>query len=891
MSPFGETRTLAKEGDSCAYDVVGLAVALGLALVLATPALAQSQTSDTRGVAASDGPGGPASWTTGNKFAVGASARTNSKVWFTVSKGITTEVFYPRLDIPNMQDMQYVITDGSTFVDLERDATSQVISMPSEKALEYTITNTDKRPSPKYRITSSYISDPDRDTLLIRTRFESLDGGVYRVYLLSNPSMAGGGANNSASWDAENFALMASGTRTLFGAPTAIVSALKVGSPNGFVATDNGFAARPSDCNVELHKNMALIARFDSASNGNVVQCGEIGALGADTTFTVALGYGRDAATALAAADGSLAAGFSDREAAYRKGWTDYVDGLRPAPHSVSTDTLRRRVYYVAAMTLHAAEDKTFRGGSVAGFGTPWGNFVNGDELNDGYHRVWGRDLYQQAAGLIAAGDSAQPLRMAQFLWNLQFVKASTSGDGMTYEPGSFPRYSPVSGIRGATAKDLGCCEQLDEEAFALLLAWMTGLTDNSTYQKIKASADHIVGTGPATTERWEEQFGQSPSSIAASIAGLVAAADVARQNGDAASAGVWESTADSWRSSIADRTFTTDGYWGGHRYYERIDPGQDPNDSRTLHFDEGDFYAHDVVDFGFLELVRLGVVGPDNANVSTSISPSALAFDGNSAVQVTMPNGDIYFHRYNHDNYGESGSDCGGWPAGGPNRYGRLWPVLSGERGEYEIASGRSASIYLQAMADAANEGYFVPEQIWDRSDIACYVVARPTGSAAPLNWAEGQYLRLAQSIDAGYNLDTPSVVKAKYRGAGPILGAAGECVDDDGASTDDGAAIQIYTCNGTSAQSWSWTSDGTLRAFNKCMDVTGGATASGTRVQLWDCNGTGAQEWRWRQQTRLVNPQSGRCLDVADGGAANGTPLQISDCNDTASQIWRLQ
>ena len=266
---------------------------------------------------------------------------------------------------------------------------------------------------------------------------------------------------------------------------------------------------------------------------------------------------------------------------------------------------------------------------------------------------------------------------------------------------------------------------------------------------------------------------------------------------------------------------------------------------------------AHDIADFGFLDLVRLGVVAPDDPNVSTSLAPTAAASDGNSTVQVTMPSGDIYFHRYNHDNYGESNNDCTGWPAGGSRRYGRFWPVLSGERGEYEIANGRSANLYLQSMADAANDGYFLAEQIWDRPDIACFTAGRPTGSAAPLNWAEGQYLRLAQSIDAGYNLDTPSVVKAKYRGAGPILGVAGKCLDDAGASTDDGAAIQVFACNGTAAQSWAWNSeDGTLRALSKCLDVTGGATASGTPLQLWDCNGTGAQEWRWRQQTRTREP-----------------------------------
>jgi glucoamylase len=871
----------------------GLRIALALALTFATPALAQSQTPDAQGATATDGPGGAASWTTGNKLVVGTSAGVDSKVWFTVAKGITSEVFYPRLDVPNIEDMQYVVTDGSTFVDLERDATSHAISMPSEKALEYTVTNTDMRPSPRYRITNTYIADPSRDSLLIQTRFESLDGGVYRLYLLANPSMAGGGANNTAWWDGTNSALMASGTRPLFGSSTTVVSALKVGNSNGFVGDDNGYSAMASDCNVELHKNMALISRFDNASDGNVVQCGEIGGIGADTTFTVALGYGGDAATALAAVNGSLAAGFREREAAYDKGWGDYVDGLRPAPSSVSSDTLRRRVYYTAAMALHAAEDKTFRGANVAGFGTPWGDFVSGNQPNDGYHRVWARDLYQQATGLIAAGDSSQALRMAQFLWSSQFVGTTTPGDGTTYQPGSFPRYTPVSGIGAATARDLGCCEQLDEEAFGILLAWMTGLSDSSTYQKIKTTADHIVGVGPATTERWEEQFGQSPSSVAAIIAGLIAAADIARQNNDPASAARWESMADSLRSSLADRTYTTDGYWDGHRYFERIDPTQDPNSAQTIHFNEGDFLAHDVADFGFLDLVRLGVAAPDDANVSNSLSPSASASDGNSIVQVTMPNGDIYFHRYNHDSYGESNSDCAGWPSSpnAANRYGRFWPVLSGERGEYEIAGGRSANVYLQSMADAANDGYFLPEQVWDRPDIACFTAGRPTGSAAPLNWAEGQYLRLAQSIDAGTNLDTPAVVKAKYRGAGPILGYSGRCIDDASASTDDGTAIQVFACNGTAAQSWSWNSnDGTLRALNKCLDVTGGATASGTPVQLWDCNGTGAQEWRWRQQTRLVNPQSGRCLNVAGGSVADGARLEIADCDDTAGQVWWL-
>ena len=880
-------------------NIAGPSVVLVALLTLMASAPVKSQTTAT------DGPGSAAAWTTGNKLAVGTAANTTSKVWFTVAKGITSEVFYPRLDVANMQDMQYVVTDGSTFVDLERDQTNHVVSMPDEKALEYTITNTDKRAMPRYSITNTYITDPSRNTLLIRTRFQSLNGGAYQLYLLENPSMAGGGANDNASWDATNSALLSSGTETLFNSPMPVFSALKVASPNGFIAHDNGYAGQASDCLVDLTANDVLNHQFDKvAANGNVVQCGQIGSIGPDTTFTVALGYGSDAASAIDAANGSLTAGFTDREAAYRGGWNGYVNGLRAAPASVSGDTLRR-AYYVAAMALHAAEDKTFPGASIAGFATPWGDFANGDTLNDGYHRVWGRDLYQQATGLIAAGDSAQALRMAQFMWNNQYISVSTPGDNTTYPPGSFPRYSPVSGTSGASPTQptqLGCCEQFDQDAFAILLAWMTGLTDNTTYQKIKMTANHVQTAGPDTTERWEEQFGKSPSSIAAEIAGLVAAADIARQNGDTTSAATWEATADLWRSSLAGWTFTTSGFWGGHQYYERIDKTSNPNDGETLCFIEGAFAAHDVTDFGFLDLVRLGERLPNDSDVSTSLSPSASASDGNSTVQVTMPSGDIYFHRYNHDNYGESNDDCSGFPADtvnvnecrphdGVNRFGRPWPVLSGERGEYELANGHAATLYLQSMADAANDGYFIPEQIWDRSDVSCYALGRPTGSAAPLNWAEGQYLRLSQSIDAGYNLDTPSVAKARYRGAGPVRGDAGKCIDDAGAATNNGTAIQLFDCNGTGAQIWTWNSgDGTLRALGKCMDVTAGGTANGTQIQLFDCNGTGSQEWRWRNQNRLLNPQSGRCLDVTGGSTADGTRLQLWDCNSTAAQNWYL-
>jgi glucoamylase len=835
---------------------------------------------------ASDCCGDRAAWTTGNKMALGTSATSNSTVWFTVANGVTSEVFYPRADMPNMQDMQYVVTDGRTFVDLEREATDHQVSMPDQTALEYVVTNTAR--SGRYRLTSTYVTDPNHNSLVIQTRFQSLDGGAYQVYMLENPSTAGDGGANDAYWDATGQALISTNVQTLFGSPISVASALKSSAP--FVAHTNGYAGAGSDCLVELRAHKLLEYQLDGlASPGNAVQCGEIG-VGTDTTFTLALGFGPDPSSAQAEANASLAVGFASLETAYRSGWHAYFAGLRPPPASVAMDHRRRGVYYVAVMALHAAEDKTYPGASVAGLATPWGEFVDATSLNDGYHRVWGRDLYEQATGLLAAGDAAQARRMAQFMWNAQYIGSPTPGDHTTYVAGSFPRYSPVSGVSGAAPKLLGCCEQLDQDAFAILLAWMTGLTDAGTYARIKITANHIAEQGPDTTERWEELAGKSPSSIAAEIAGLVVAADIARVNGDEASAKSWEATSDDWRARLTGWTLTTNGYWPQHRYFQRITSSADPNDnSQICMFQEGCFFNRDVADFGFLELVRLGVRPAVDSDVATSIGPSASATDGNSAVQVTLPDGDVYFHRYNHDNYGESNADCTGWTAGGTDRFGRLWPVLSGERGEYELMNGRSASVYLRSMADAANAGWLIPEQVWDRADVPCYRPGAATGSAAPLMWAEGQYVRLANAIDAGSPVETPSVVRARYGGAvtGPIVGKTGKCLGVRGWSTANGTPIQVSDCISTLKQRFTWnTGDGAVHVLDKCVDVTGGATTNGTAVELLECNASGAQQWVYAPGNGLRNPQSGRCLDLPSAGAQ----VRIADCDGTEGQVWHL-
>jgi glucoamylase len=698
--------------------------------------------------ASGDAPGAPgvsSSWTVANKIALGTATSAASPVWFTAAAGITTEVFYPRADIPNVQDMQYVISDGTSFVDLERDATSHVVSMPDEKSLEYTITNT--ATSGRYRLTNTYVTDPDRPTLMIRTRFQSLDGGTYKLYVLFNPSLGGGGANDTGAWDAGHGALVASDGGT----------ASALASSAGFVAHSSGYSGSASDGFSDLSAHKTLTNQYDTANTpGNLAQIAQV-AVAADTTFTLALGFGADRTSAASTAAASISRGFASAETAYRSGWNTYVGGLT-TPASVSTDTLRRRTYYVSLMALHASEDKTFPGANVAALSTPWGGFVNGDNLSDGYHRVWARDLYQQASALLAAGDRAQATRMAQWLWNKQQITAWTQGDGVFYGPGSFPRYSTVAGVAGSTAQQLGCCEQLDEDAFPIVLASQVGLTDAATWAKIKLTADHIVSIGPDTpSERWEEQTGKSPSTIAAEIAGLICAADIARKNGDTTSAATYESTADSWRNQLDGWTFTTTGSFGDGHYYERIEHDTNPNDTFQRTLEDGTWWERDIVDGGFLDLVRLGIRPASYSSVVASLA------ELDSVDKVTTPSGDMW-HRYNHDSYGESQADGTGWPANHGTRTGRLWPLLSGERGEYALAAGQPAASFLQTMANAGNDGFFVPEQAWDRANQFGFTFGKPTGSAAPLNWAAAQYVRLAVSIDAGHPVETPAVVKTRY-------------------------------------------------------------------------------------------------------------------------------
>ncbi|MER5260871.1 ricin-type beta-trefoil lectin domain protein [Actinosynnema sp. NPDC002837] len=123
-----------------------------------------------------------------------------------------------------------------------------------------------------------------------------------------------------------------------------------------------------------------------------------------------------------------------------------------------------------------------------------------------------------------------------------------------------------------------------------------------------------------------------------------------------------------------------------------------------------------------------------------------------------------------------------------------------------------------------------------------------------------------------------------------GAITGLAGKCVDVAGASSADGAAVQLYTCNGTAAQQWSRPGDGTLRALGKCLDIKDRGTADGAQLQLWSCAGGANQQWTYTSGRDLVNPATGKCVDVTGNTSADGTRLQIWTCTGAANQKWTI-
>jgi glucoamylase len=689
-------------------------------------------------------PGRDAQWEGAGKEGVGTSATLDSKVWFTLRGGLLTEVYYPTVDVANVQRLQFVVVseDGKR-VETEAEDTFHRVEALDAQSLTFRQVNTAK--SRAYEITKTYVTDPARATVLIDVEFRPRSG--ERLYLYYDPSLNNSGMHDSA-WTQDGALLASDGDKA-----SALVLSPRPKLIGGFKQVTNGYSGT-SDALEELRRHGRLGRTYTRAADGNVVQVAKIppeysGRLReqgsgysdwSDTEFTLALGFGREAEEALRNARQSLFKGFAAARAEYERGWKEYVRALR------RVEPEYQKQFDMAAMVLKAHEDKTFRGANVASLSVPWGGGENANEPNvSGYHTVWSRDLYQVATAYLALGDKAAADRALDYLFKVQ-----------QRPDGSFPQNSWLDG------RAAGGGLQLDEVAYPLILAYQLGRTDNETWAgHVKPAADFLLDKGPATPqERWEEEAGYSPSTIAAEIAGLVCAAEIARRNGDDASHKKYLAKADEWAGRVEHWTATRSGPHAGGNYYIRISDDEDADDGAPLEINSngGTWDEREIVDAGFLEFVRLGVKPADDPLVLKSLAVV------DRLLRVETPNGEAWY-RYNRDAYGER--DDGGRYDARAGR-GRLWTLLTGERGQYELARGDkgAARRRLGAMMKFANAGRMIPEQVWDKqgSPAPELQFGEGTGSATPLAWSMAQFIRLAVNLQAGRNLDTPDIVAARY-------------------------------------------------------------------------------------------------------------------------------
>jgi glucoamylase len=675
-------------------------------------------------------PGIEPRWTSSAKDGIGTAYHTSSRLWFTLSHGIVNEVYYPHVDTPNTRDLQFLITDGETFCHEERRDLDHLTEYPEKNVLLYRLTTSDRKG--RYRIIKEIIGEPHSSVLLMHTRLEILDQklrGKLRLFALLAPHLDGTGQNNSARWCNR-------GGRKFFRAEREDVH-MVFGCTPDFTRRSVGYVGC-SDGWQDLMDNFKMDWEFEQADEGNIALTGEID-LSHGLEFIVAVAFGRSAQSASTQLLQALATPFAEQREKYVSQWQRTRSENDLSAHTKDGAHMVR----LSQCVLLAHEDKTFPGAFVASLSIPWGE-TKDDSDRGGYHLVWTRDMVQSATALLACGRTESALRA--LIWLACIQEAD----------GSEPQNSSITG------KPYWKGIQLDEVAVPILLAWRlrraNALREFDPWKLISRAAGYLILNGPVTAqERWEENSGYSPSTLAAIIAALVCAAEFAHDRKEKIAANILLAYAD-WLSSNLETWMVTDHgelVKGKPRHYVRITPAipqqadgtADPNTAVIqIANGGGQHHARNIVGGDFLQLVRLGVRAANDPLIVDSIAVI------DQILKHDLPHGPCW-RRYNHDGYGQK-ADGSAYDGTG---VGRSWPILTGERGHYEQAAGRDPMPFIAAMEKFANKGGMLPEQLWDADDLPerHMKFGGPTGSAMPLCWAHAEYISLVRSANDGVCFD----------------------------------------------------------------------------------------------------------------------------------------
>jgi glucoamylase len=681
------------------------------------------------------------------KTGAGTSLNPHSHVWFTTQHGILNEIYYPRVDYICIKDIGFLISDGEGFFSEEKIDAKSTLEHIEGGVPAYRFTNTCKQK--KYRIEKEVLTDPFRDSLIQQAKFTALEGDDtdYHLYVIMAPQIMNAGAGNTA-WCGEY-----KGVEMLFAEreSTAIAMACSIPFKErsvGFVGVSDGWQ--------DISKNKKLTQQYQRAENGNVAACGEIDleAVG-NKPFIVSVGFGLNPMEAGQRALASIKDDFERVKSFYIKGWLDFQESIQDYSHGLKDGLNLFRTSAAAVITHHAPQ---FPGGYIASLSVPWG-FAKGDSQLGGYHLVWPRDLVEVAGGMLAAGMDEEALNV------LRFLRLVQEPDGHWLQNMWLDGSSHWGGI------------QLGETAFPVLLVNMLLRFDVLNEEQLdeyvpmlRMAVRYLVQNGPCSQQdRWEENAGYSPFTLAVEIAALLAAADILEKKGDREAADYLRETADIWNENIEAWTYDEDTdlseQLGIEGHYIRIAP---PSAGETSTKDDDiiliknlpdrdHFESSQIVSADALALVRFGLRRADDPRILNTLKVI------DELLKVETPYGDSW-HRYNDDGYGEHED---GSPFDGTG-IGRAWPLLTGERAHYELARGNKdrAEELLEAMGNFSNEGGMISEQIWDSDDIPEKELfpGKPSGSAMPLVWAHSEYMKLCRSIHDEDVFDMPLQTQERY-------------------------------------------------------------------------------------------------------------------------------
>ncbi len=688
------------------------------------------------------GPGLEPRWTSSKKDAVATAYAASSRIWFTVSHGTLNEIYYPTIDRPQTRDMELLFTDGETFFHEEKRDFEYDFHYVDPDALAVRVVASDL--NGRYTVIKEFITDPHHPVVLMNVKISGEEELLSKLkcYALLAPHLDGGGEGNSAR------SVNVAGKRSILAWKNNV--SLAFGADCGFTRSSCGYVGS-SDGYQDISTNGKMMWNFGQALNGNLAVMGEID-VAKTREFTIAIALGDGHHSALAGMMQTLSTPYELHRKRYIEQWHRAASPERLASAATDGGTLLR----VSHNTILAHEDKTYSGAFIASASIPWGASKSDDDLG-GYHLVWTRDMVQSATSLLACGRIDTARRALVYL-------------ACTQRPdGGFAQNFWIDGTPYWTGI------QLDEVAFPIMLAWrlwkVDGLGSFDVVPFVTMAAAFLVRYAPVTQqERWEENAGYSPSTLAAVISGLLCAADIVKASGNTTLGEFYNDYADWIEAHLDEWTTTTEGvlHPDVKCHYMRIRP---PAVGEPFHIDEipagcirianrepGEknvFEAREVIDGGFLELVRYGVRRADDPLIIDSLKVV------DRVLKIVTPYGPCW-RRYNHDGYGQR-KDGGPYLGYGQ---GRAWPIMTGERAHYELAAGQNVAPYIKAIEQFSSIGGMLPEQIWDYADMPSegLYFGRSAGSAQPLVWAHAEYVKLLRSVADGHVFDRISVVEERY-------------------------------------------------------------------------------------------------------------------------------